>query len=58
METLHFLYPSLSQTFLSNRASSALEANTFLTYPWKQDVLQSSELVLFVNEVAIFFIQV
>jgi hypothetical protein len=33
-----------------------MEANRFLTYPLKQDVPYSSDLVLFLKEAAIFFI--
>jgi hypothetical protein len=52
--TLRFIYPSLSQTFLSNLHGYAVETNRFLTYPLKQDVLNSSELVLFLKGVAFF----
>jgi len=34
-----------------------VEANRFFTYPLKQDVPHSSDLVLFLNGVAIFFIR-
>jgi hypothetical protein len=50
------LYPLLSQIFLSNQASYALEVNRFLTYPIKQDMTHSFDLVLFTNGVAIFFV--
>ena len=53
-QTLCFLYPSLSQIFLSNRAWCAVEANRFLTSHLKQDVPHSFDLVLFLNRVAIF----
>jgi hypothetical protein len=53
-QTLRFLYPSLSQIFLSNRARYVVEANRCITYSLKPDVPHSSDLVLFPNEVANF----
>ena len=44
--------------FLSNQAWYAGEVHRFLTYPLKQDVPNSSDLVLFLNGVAIFFYSV
>jgi uncharacterized membrane protein SirB2 len=53
-QTLRFLYASLSRILLSNRALCAVEVNRFLTYTLKHDVPHSSDLVLFLNGVAIF----
>ena len=53
-QTLRFIYALLSHIFLSNRAWYALEANR-LTCPLKRDVPRSSDLVLFLNGVAIFY---
>lgn len=55
IQTLLFIYPPHSHIFLSNRALYAAEANRICTYPLKQDVPRSSNLVLFLNWVAIFF---
>ena len=53
-QTLRFLNPLLLQIFWSNRAWYAVKINTFLTFPLKQDVPHSSDVVLFLNWVAIF----
>jgi hypothetical protein len=55
-QILCFLYPSLTQICLSDCPWYAVEANRFLTYPLKQDLPHSSDLVLFLNGVAIIFI--
>jgi len=52
-QTLPFLYQLLLQIFLSNRAWYAIEACNYLTYPLKQDMPNSYDLVLFLNGVTI-----
>jgi len=55
-QTLHFIYPLLSQILLSNQARYAMKANRFFTYPLKQDVSLSSDLEVFLSGVAIFLL--
>jgi hypothetical protein len=54
-QILRFICPSLSQIFLSNRSLYGMEANRFVTYPLKQDVPHSSDLVLLLKGAAIFY---
>jgi len=57
MQILRFIYSSFSQIFLSNGALYAKETNRFLTYPLKQDVPHSSDLVLLLKGAALFILQ-
>jgi hypothetical protein len=55
-QTLHFTYPSLSQTFLTNGARYTMEEDRCFTPPLKQEVPHSNDLVLFLNGVTTFLI--
>jgi uncharacterized membrane protein SirB2 len=57
-QKLCFIYPSLSQIYLSNQALCVIQANRFLPSPLMQDVPHSSDLVLFLNGMVIFCIVV
>jgi len=54
-QILRFIYPPFSQIFLANGALYAKEANRFLTYPLRQNVPHSSDLVLLLKGAALFY---
>lgn len=54
-QTHRFIYPSRSQILWSNQAWWAKEANRFFNYPLKEKVPLSSDLILFLKGVTIFY---